>query len=95
MCFTNSPTGPKPLLHWKSIQRFRERVRHITRRGGGRSIAQVIAELMRYLTGWWGYFGIAESRNRLKPPIGFGGVFGRCSGTSGADRRETALRSKE
>jgi len=42
-----------------------------------------------------GYFGIAESRNRLKPPIGFGGVFGRCSGTSGADRRETALRSKE
>jgi len=62
---TNSKANPKIRPHWKSIQRLKDRVREITKRQAGRSLAQVIAELVRYLRGWWQYFGIIESRNRL------------------------------
>jgi RNA-directed DNA polymerase len=66
-CFTNSRTRPQLRLHWKTIKRFREKVRSITRRQRGRSLQQVVDELTKYMRGWWGYFSIAESRNRLRP----------------------------
>jgi len=66
-CFTNSRTQPLIRLHWKTITRFRQRVRELTCRTRGRSLKQVIAELNRYLRGWWQYFGLAESVNRLRP----------------------------
>jgi RNA-directed DNA polymerase len=66
-CVTNSRTSPKIRIHWKSIKRFRERVREITARRRGRSIPQVIDELKRFMNGWWNYFGITESYNRLQP----------------------------
>jgi len=65
--FTNSRTAPKVRIHWKTIQRFRERVRDLTRRTRGRSLPQVIAELNRYITGWWQYFCLTDSVNRLRP----------------------------
>ena len=65
-CVTNSSKNPKIRIHWKSIKRFKERVKEITARKRGRSIVQVIRELNDYMRGWWNYYGIAESYNRLK-----------------------------
>ena len=64
-CVTNSRTKPKIRIHWKSIKRFKERVREITSRRRGRSLSQVIGELMDYMKGWWNYYRITESVNRL------------------------------
>jgi len=64
---TNSRTRPKIHIHWKSIKRFKERVREITARRRGRSLSQVIGELKAFMNGWWNYFGITESFNRLRP----------------------------
>ena len=66
-CLTNSRTNPKIRIHWKSIKRFRARVREITSRRRGRSIRYVIGELMDYIRGWWNYYGKTESFNRLRP----------------------------
>ena len=66
-CLTQSRTAPKIRIHWKSIKRFRQRVVEITCRTRGRSLERILDELMRYMRGWWQYYGIAESRNRLKP----------------------------
>ncbi|MCK5802061.1 MAG: group II intron reverse transcriptase/maturase [Lentisphaeria bacterium] len=66
-CFTNHRAAPKLRLHWKTVKRFREKVREITGRKRGRSLQQVINELNAYTGGWWNYFGIVESRNRLRP----------------------------
>ena len=63
----NSRENPKIRIHWKSIKRFKERVREITARRRGRSLKQVIDELMAFINGWWNYFGIIESFNRLRP----------------------------
>ena len=42
-CMTNSRKEPKIRIHWKTIKRFKERVRQITARRRGRSIGQVCA----------------------------------------------------
>jgi group II intron reverse transcriptase/maturase len=45
----------------RSLGRMKDRVRRITRRNGGRSLAQVAKELRQYLLGWKGYFRLAET----------------------------------
>jgi RNA-directed DNA polymerase len=64
--FTNSKKDPKISIHWKSIKRFKDRLRERTKRNCGRSVKQVINETMKYINGWWNYYGICESTNRLK-----------------------------
>lgn len=47
---------------------FKQRVRQLTRRSGGRSLDAVIARLAPYLTGWQAYYGLAQTpgvRRRL------------------------------
>jgi RNA-directed DNA polymerase len=66
-CMTNSRKAPKIRIHWKTIKRFKERVREITARNRGRSMTQVIQELNEYTRGWWIYYSISESYNRLRP----------------------------
>jgi len=44
----------------KSVDQFKERVREITRRPRGISLAQVIEEFQEYLRGWIGYFRLVE-----------------------------------
>ena len=66
-CFTNDRNNPRIRVHWKTVKRFRQRVRQITARSRGRSVEQVVSELKSYFRGWWQYFGIAESLNRLAP----------------------------
>jgi group II intron reverse transcriptase/maturase len=45
----------------KALNAFKERVREITRRNGGRSLKQVVEELRAYLLGWKAYFHLAET----------------------------------
>ncbi|OZB20440.1 MAG: group II intron reverse transcriptase/maturase [Pseudomonas sp. 34-62-33] len=45
----------------KPLQNFKARIRQLTRRSGGRSIAQVVDKLRPYLLGWKAYFGMAQT----------------------------------
>jgi RNA-directed DNA polymerase len=45
----------------KAIDVLKDRIRRTTRRSGGRSITQVVAELREYLPGWSNYFALAET----------------------------------
>jgi RNA-directed DNA polymerase len=58
--FTSRRDNPRIRIHSKSIKRMKQRVRELTSRSGGRSLAQVIYRLNQYLKGWWNYFGKAE-----------------------------------
>jgi len=66
-CLTNSRKNPKIRIHWKTIKRFKQRVREITARRRGRSLSQVIGELKHLIRGWWNYYRLTESVNRLRP----------------------------
>jgi group II intron reverse transcriptase/maturase len=44
-----------------ALKTMKERVRHITRRSAGQSLAQVCAKLTVYLRGWKNYFRLAET----------------------------------
>jgi len=45
----------------QAIARMKERVRGLTRRSAGRSLAQMCKPLGRYLSGWKGYFRLAQT----------------------------------
>jgi RNA-directed DNA polymerase len=45
----------------QAIQRMKERVRELTRRNAGRSLAQLCKPLGKYLAGWKAYFRLAET----------------------------------
>lgn len=44
----------------RSLDRFKDRIRHVTRRQQGRNVDAVLADLAPILRGWAGYFGIAD-----------------------------------
>jgi group II intron reverse transcriptase/maturase len=56
----------KPIIAAKARQRFKHRIRQLTRRVRGRSLDTVIAELRSYLLGWKGYFHLAETPSVFK-----------------------------
>ena len=45
----------------KALTDFKERIRQITSRNGGRSLGKVVEELRMYLLGWKGYFRLADT----------------------------------
>lgn len=45
----------------KALEEFKQRVRQITSRNGGRSMVQVGGELRDYLIGWQAYFRLADT----------------------------------
>lgn len=53
-------------IHRKSIERFKERVRELTNRNCGLSLAQIIEKLNLYLRGWWNYYHLTEARHIFK-----------------------------
>lgn len=62
--------GPKRVVKRRVAQqalgRMKDRVRQLTRRSGGRSLATVCEELGTYLTGWKAYFRLAETPGIFK-----------------------------
>jgi len=61
-----SGTRPRRRIARQAIDRFKARVRELTRRTGGRSLSQVAKELSCYLIGWRGYFGFCETPSVLR-----------------------------
>jgi RNA-directed DNA polymerase len=45
----------------KSLERFKQRIREITRRAKGVGIKTTMEELAPYMRGWRGYFGFCET----------------------------------
>jgi RNA-directed DNA polymerase len=45
----------------KPLATFKQRIRQVTRRNGGRSMKAVVEELRPYLLGWKAYFGLAQT----------------------------------
>jgi RNA-directed DNA polymerase len=56
-------TGPevKRVIAPKALERFKRRIREITRRAKGVSIQTAIKELASYMRGWRSYFGFCET----------------------------------
>jgi RNA-directed DNA polymerase len=61
-----SEREPRRRIAPKAVIRFKERVRELTRRTRGVSIARMAEELARYLRGWLGYFGKCETPSVLQ-----------------------------
>ncbi len=53
--------GVKRRVADKPMATFKQRIRQLTRRTGGRSMAEVIERLKPYLLGWKAYFGLAQT----------------------------------
>jgi RNA-directed DNA polymerase len=56
-------TGPevKRVIAPKALDRFKQRIREVTRRAKGVSMATTIEELAPYMRGWRSYFGFCET----------------------------------
>jgi RNA-directed DNA polymerase len=63
--FTNT-ASPQRRIAPKAVQRFKERVRELTRRTRGISRQQMAKELTLYLRGWIGYFGKCQTPSVLQ-----------------------------
>jgi RNA-directed DNA polymerase len=50
----------------QSLERFKKRVRELTRRTRGISLERMVEELSRYLKGWRGYFGFCQTPSVLR-----------------------------
>jgi len=57
---------PRRRIAPQAIARFKARVRELTRRTRGRSLAQIVRELSVYLIGWRGYFGVCQTPSVLR-----------------------------
>ena len=62
--FTAGPEV-KRVIAPKALERFKRRIREITRRAKGVSIQTTIQELARYMRGWRSYFGFCETPDVL------------------------------
>ncbi|MDQ1831666.1 group II intron reverse transcriptase/maturase [Massilia scottii] len=57
-----APKGEvKRAVSKKALATFRQRIRQLTRRSGGRSISEVIDKLRSYVLGWKAYYGLAQT----------------------------------
>jgi RNA-directed DNA polymerase len=57
---------PRRRIAPQVLARFKAKVRGLTRRTCGRSLAQIAKELSRYLIGWRGYFGFCQTPSVLR-----------------------------
>ncbi len=58
--FKSRRDNPRIRIHSSAIKRMKQRVRELTSRSYGLSIAQVIERLNWYFRGWWNYYGHAD-----------------------------------
>ncbi len=64
--FFNMCDQTKIRIHKKTLKRFKERVRELTDRNCGKSMAQIIYKLNLYLKGWGNYYSLCEARHLFK-----------------------------
>jgi hypothetical protein len=57
---------PRRCIAPQAPARFKARVRELTRRTCGRSLAQIVNELSVYLVGWRGYFGFCQTPSAFR-----------------------------
>ena len=57
---------PRRRIAPQAIARFKAKVRELTRRTCGNSLAQIVKELSTYLVGWRGYFGFCQTPSVLR-----------------------------
>jgi RNA-directed DNA polymerase len=57
---------PRRRIAPKALQRFKQRVRELTRRTRGVSVETMVQQLNRYLIGWRGYFGFCQTPSVLQ-----------------------------
>ncbi len=61
-CLWRSARGEvKRAVAGKTLETFKQRIRQLTRRTCGRSLAEVAEELRRYVPGWKAYFQLAQT----------------------------------
>src|SRR5437660_5964693 len=63
-CFTSGPEVKRAIAP-KALERFKRRIRDITRRAKSVSLKATMAELVPYLRGWRSYFGFCETPDVL------------------------------
>ncbi|RQR42630.1 group II intron reverse transcriptase/maturase [Burkholderia sp. Bp9140] len=51
----------KCAVSWKALATFKQRIRELTRRSGGRSLPEVVERLKAYMPGWKAYFQLAQT----------------------------------
>jgi RNA-directed DNA polymerase len=61
-----SEEQPRRRIAPQALARFKSRVRELARRTRGASLARIVEDLSRYLTGWLGYFGFCETPSVLR-----------------------------
>jgi RNA-directed DNA polymerase len=59
-------TQPKRRIAPQALARLKAKVRELTRRSKGASLARIVEDLSRYLTGWRGYFGLCKTPSVLQ-----------------------------
>jgi RNA-directed DNA polymerase len=57
---------PRRRIAPSALARFKAKVRELTRRTCGRSLAQIVKELTTYVVGWRGYFGFCQTPSVLR-----------------------------
>ena len=66
-CLRRGPRGVvKRAIAPRAIITFKQRIRELTPRAGGRSLAQAVIGLRRYLLGWKAYFRLAQTPTVLR-----------------------------
>jgi RNA-directed DNA polymerase len=61
-CLRAGPKGAvKRAVASKPLATFKQRIRQLSRRSGGRSLHEVVQRLRPYLLGWKAYFGLAQT----------------------------------
>jgi RNA-directed DNA polymerase len=58
--FTDGPEVKRAIAP-KALERFKDRIREITRQAKGISMESTVEQLARYMVGWRGYFGFCET----------------------------------
>jgi RNA-directed DNA polymerase len=57
---------PRRRIAPQALARFKAKVRELTRRTRGQSLAQIAKDLSLYLIGWRGYFGFCQTQSVLR-----------------------------
>ncbi len=63
--FTITNDGAERRIAPKALNKFKVKIRDMTRRNRGRSIEQIVEDLAPYLIGWRGYFGFCQTARVL------------------------------